>query len=125
MLTQTSVIKHLKEMAAEILQSGVHLKIIVLYGSYSRNEQHKRSDVDIAIVADEFTGIGFDDVGLFARTLVKRAELSTQPRTYNTKNFSPDHDPFVEEILRTGIDINFTTGYEIPWGSAVTHSSKI
>jgi hypothetical protein len=28
-----------------------------------------------------------------------------QPQTYNTKDFSPDSDPFVKEILKTGIDI--------------------
>ena len=105
MLTQKSVINHLKEMANEIKQSGVHLNKMVLYGSYSRNEQHKWSDIDVAVVADEFTGIGFEDVGLFARTLVKRPKLNIQPRTYNTKNFTADYDPFVEEILRTGIEI--------------------
>ena len=105
MLTQKSVISQLKEMANEIKLSGVHLTKMVLFGSYSRNEQHKWSDIDVAVVADEFSGIGFDDVGLFARTLVKRSSLQIQPRTYNTKNFTPDYDPFVEEILRTGIEI--------------------
>ena len=105
MLTQKSVINHLQKMANEITKSGIHLKKIVLFGSYSRNEQHKWSDIDVAVVADEFTGIGFEDVKLFVNTLVKRPRLQIQPRTYNTKDFTPDHDPFVEEILRTGIEI--------------------
>lgn len=105
MLTQKSVINQLTEMANEIKHSGLHLKKMVLYGSYSRNEQHKWSDIDVAVVADEFTGIGFDDVALFVGTLVKRPKLNIQPRTYNTRHFTPDYDPFVEEILRTGIEI--------------------
>jgi len=105
MLTQKSVISHLKKLAIEMKRSGIHLKKVVLYGSYSRNEQHEWSDIDVAFVADEFIGIGFEDVKLFARTLVNRPGLNIQPRTYNTHGFTPDKDPFVEEIMRTGIEI--------------------
>ena len=105
MLTQKTVISHLKKLAAEIKGSGIHLKRVVLYGSYSRNEQNEWSDIDVALVADEFVSIGFEDVKLFARMLVNRSELNIQPRTYNTKDLSSDKDPFVEEIMRTGIEI--------------------
>ena len=105
MLTQKSVIDHLKKLADEIRRKGVHLQKVVLFGSYSRNEQHKWSDIDVAFVADEFIGIGFEDVKLFARSLVNRPNLNISPRTYNTKDFNVDSDPFVEEILRTGIEI--------------------
>ena len=105
MLTQKSVINHLKKLAEEIKRKGVHLEKVVLYGSYSRNEQHKYSDIDVAFVADEFIGIGFEDVKLFAHSLVNRPNLNISPRTYNTKDFNVENDPFVEEILRTGIEI--------------------
>ena len=105
MLTQKTVIGHLKKLAAEIKESGIHLKKVVLYGSYSRNEQHEWSDIDVALVADEFISIGFEDVKLFARMLVKRPNLNISPSTYNTKDFTPAKDPFVEEILKTGIEI--------------------
>ena len=59
MFTQKSVIAYLKQLADEMRASGFHLKKMVLYGSYSRNEQHKWSDIDVAIVADEFKGVGF------------------------------------------------------------------
>ena len=105
MLTQKSVIKQLTNLTAEIKQSGLHLKKVVLYGSYSRNEQHKWSDIDVAFVADEFIGVGFEDVKFFVRSLSRRPTLPIQPRTYNTKDFISGNDPFVEEILKTGIEI--------------------
>lgn len=105
MLTQKSVIKHIKNLSDEIRQSGLHLRKVVLYGSYSRNEQHKWSDIDVAFVADEFIGIGFEDTKLFSRIMIRYPKLNIQPRTYNTKDFNVDIDPFVEEILRTGIEI--------------------
>jgi len=105
MFTQKSVIGHLKKISGEIRNSGIHLTKVVLYGSYSRNEQRKWSDIDVAFIADEFIGIGFEDTKLFSRIMIKYPKLNIQPRTYNTKGFTPEKDPFVEEILRTGIEI--------------------
>lgn len=105
MLAQKTVINKLKKIVAEIKQSGIHLNRVVLYGSYARNTQHKWSDIDVALVADEFKSDGFEDVGLFAATLIKYPTLNISPRTYNTKDFHPERDPFVEVILKNGIEI--------------------
>lgn len=105
MFTQKSVIAHLNKIAEEIKSTGLHLKKVVLYGSYAKNEQHRWSDIDVAFIADEFIGIGYEDTKLFSRIMIKYPKLNIQPRTYNTKDFTPDKDPFVEEILKTGIEI--------------------
>ena len=105
MFNQKSVIKHVSDFAEEIKNSGIHLRKIVLYGSYASNRQHEWSDIDVALVADEFSGFGFEDVGIIAVHMRKYPYYLIQPRTYNTKNFSAKQDPFVDEILKTGIEI--------------------
>jgi predicted nucleotidyltransferase len=105
MFTQKSVIGYLKKITGEIKNTGLHLRKVVLYGSYATNKQHKWSDIDVAFIADEFNGIGFEDTQLFSGIMIKYPKLNIQPRTYNTEDFTPDKDPFVEEILRTGIEI--------------------
>ncbi len=105
MLTQKTVINKITNLSKDIKNSGLHLKRVILYGSYAKNTQHEWSDIDVAFVADEFNNIGYEDVGLFVTQLIKYPNLIIQPRTYNTKDFNPDKDPFVEEILRTGIEI--------------------
>lgn len=105
MLTQRSAIKHIRNFANEIKLSGIHLKRVILFGSYSKNRQHAWSDIDVALVADEFKSIGPVDVQLFSGILIKYPELDIQLRTYNTKDFTPKKDPFVKEILKTGIEI--------------------
>ena len=35
---------------------GVNLRTVILYGSFAKGTQHKWSDIDVALVADEFTG---------------------------------------------------------------------
>jgi predicted nucleotidyltransferase len=105
MHTQKFVLKRLQQLVSEMKSSGIHLRRAILYGSYARNNQHQWSDVDIALVADEFKGDGFYDVGLFSKTLVKYHDLLVETRTYNPAQFSSGNDPLVQEILKTGIEI--------------------
>jgi len=105
MLTQKSAIEKVRRFAKEIDGIGVPLKRVVLFGSYSKNTQHKWSDIDVALVSDRFSGIGFFDSDLIGGIKIQKFFSIIQTRTYNTKDFTPDKDPFVEEILKTGIEI--------------------
>ncbi len=105
MPTQRTVINHIKQFAGEIKESGIHLRKVMLFGSYAKESQHKWSDIDDALVADEFQGIGFEDTGLFSKVLIGHPHLNIQPHTYNTKDFNASKDPFVKEILKTGIEV--------------------
>ena len=104
MLTKRIAIERVKNFAGEIKQTGVHLRHVILFGSYAQNKQHKWSDVDVALVADEFTGIGFNDADFFARINNKKNYIIIEPRTYPTSYFKKG-DPFIDEIKRTGIEI--------------------
>lgn len=105
MADQKFIIKNLEKLISEIRKSGITLHRAILFGSYAKNTQRKWSDVDLALVADEFKGIDFYDVGLISKVLIKYPTLLVQPRTYNPSQFSPLKDPMVEEILKTGIEI--------------------
>jgi len=105
MFTQKAAIDLVKKFAQQISDSGIRLKGVILFGSYSRNEQHKWSDIDVALIADEFIGAGFYDIDLYGKTLIKKQFQDISPRTYRTRDFNPEKDPFVEEILKTGIVI--------------------
>lgn len=51
----------------------------------------------MALVADEFCSVPTEDMKLFMKAM--RKYYMVQPQTYNTKDFSPDKNPFVAEIL--------------------------
>ncbi len=107
MLTQRAAIDIVKTFAKQVDDSGISLKKVILFGSYASGKQRKWSDVDVALVSDRFKTDGFHDVGLFAKTHIKKPFLGIQTQTYNTKDFDADKNPFVEEILRTGIEIKW------------------
>ncbi len=105
MLTQQSAIDIVKQFAIQLKDSGIQLDRVILYGSYSKNMQHEWSDIDVALVSNSFAGIGFYDIDTYGKTLIKKQFQDISPRTYKTIDFTPENDPFVGEILKTGIDV--------------------
>ena len=104
MLTQNAVIKKVRNYAKEINKSGVNLRKVILFGSYAKGTQHEWSDIDVALVADNFTGVCFLDKKLFPYIGIKEPYIGIEPRTYSTDYFL-ESDPFIEEIKKTGIEI--------------------
>ena len=104
MLTQDAVIETVRKYANIIEAHGVHLRTVILYGSFAKGTQHEHSDIDVALVADEFTGFAFDDCKLFPYMGFKSPYTLIEAKTYPTKYFL-EGDPFIEEITKTGIKI--------------------
>lgn len=102
-MASRAVINEIKDFAYQVSSCGINLKRVILYGSYAGNKQTPYSDIDVALVADEFLGVPSEDVKLFLKAL--RNHYIIQPQTYNTKDFNTRKDPFVEEILKTGIEV--------------------
>ena len=104
MLTQDAAIEIVRNYARDIEAHGVHLRMVILYGSFAKGMQHKWSDIDVALVADEFTGFSFDDKELFPYVGIKKPYIRIEAKTYPTEYFQQG-DPFIDEIKKTGITI--------------------
>ena len=102
MLTQNAAIKIVKDYAREIEAKGVHLSTVIMFGSFAKGTQHEWSDIDVALVADEFTGVGFIDKKLFPYIGIKKPYIRIEAKTYPTDYFR-ESDPFIEEIKKEGI----------------------
>ena len=105
MLTQQAAIDIADEFVLAILAKGFPLKKAILFGSYVRNEQHEWSDIDMALVADEFIGLGYFDMAHFMDVKISsRKYTDIEPHTFRTDYFEKG-DPFIDEIKRTGIEL--------------------
>jgi hypothetical protein len=87
-----------------LLLLPINLRKAILFGSFVRNQQHEWSDIDIALVADEFIGFGYEDKKYFANINIRHPYSMIQTRTYSTSYFEKG-DPFIDEIIKTGIVI--------------------
>jgi predicted nucleotidyltransferase len=102
MVEQQPAINTVKNFAEAIRNQGVDLKAVILFGSFARGEQREWSDIDVALVADEFIGVSFEDIKRFIDVTIQKPFFSIEPHTFNTTEFAQGN-PFIEEIRRTGI----------------------
>ena len=104
MLTRDAAIETVRNYARDIETHGIHLHAVFMYGSFAKGTQHEHSDIDVALVADEFIGFAFEDEKLFPYVGIKKPYIRIETKTYPTEYFNQG-DPFIEEITKTGIKI--------------------
>ncbi len=90
---------------AKKLQTEQHLNIrkAVLFGSFANQTNHENSDIDLALWADEFSGIGIQDLKLITKLQFR------YPQFYNIEwhTFSMQNkNPFEAVVLKTGLLLN-------------------
>ncbi len=104
LLTQQDCIGSVKALATRLgKKTNLTLQQVWLFGSYAQNKQEDFSDIDVAIVADEFESIGFIDTQLIADALIHFPLV--EAHTYNTDDFVQQLHPFAIHIQKTGIRI--------------------
>jgi len=106
MLTREDAINKVKSFVNEILKQGISLDKVVLFGSYASNNQREDSDIDVALVSSSFTGFGYEDRKLFSKINIRKEFIDIETKTYPT-NYFISGDPFINEIKKRGIEIQF------------------
>ncbi|HCX62437.1 MAG TPA: nucleotidyltransferase [Clostridiales bacterium] len=86
-----------------LLKEELDVKNIYLYGSYSKGTYTENSDIDIAVVGDEFTGDPIEDTLMLMR-IRRKIDNRIGPRPFKTSDFN-SANPFAREIIETGIMI--------------------
>ncbi len=93
----------LNEYLAALNSNSISLRNAYLFGSYAKGTYDEWSDIDIAIVSDQFEGIRIKDRDKIRRiTLGVSSRLEVLP--FRTSDFSID-DPLAREIIETGIKL--------------------
>ena len=87
----------------QLLERGLRIETVILYGSCSRNEQHDGSDIDIAVVSPDFEGMpaGLRQVEL-AKLLLKANPWISAIGYPSSSYHNPGSHSFLGEIIRTG-----------------------
>ncbi len=98
--------KDLNNLIAQLLnliKSEININRVYLFGSYAKGNANEYSDIDLALVSDDFEGSRFFDKKRINKYLLKTT-TDFQIHPYKTEEFT-EENPFVAEILRTGIKI--------------------
>jgi uncharacterized protein len=92
-----------KSYIEQLQNIGIHVQQAILFGSYASGKYDEWSDIDLALVSNDFVGDRFADRNRIRRvTLQVNSDISPMP--FRPEDFN-DSDYFVKEILKTGIRI--------------------
>lgn len=86
-----------------IKEANIRIERAILFGSYATGKAHEWSDIDVAIVSPDFSGIRFNDAKMLTSFLLK-VDSRIELHPFKPEDFTED-DFFVCEILKNGIEL--------------------
>jgi predicted nucleotidyltransferase len=97
------IIELIKQFIEEAHKDNINISRTVLFGSYAKGTFNEFSDIDIAVVSEDFEGNRFYDNRKIRNSKLKTS-IDLEPHTYRPEQFTIDN-PFVREVLEYGIVI--------------------
>lgn len=88
---------------AEEVSKKYNVETIILFGSYAKGNNHEESDIDIAIISADFDDI-YDDMAKLM-LLTWNIDARIEPHPIKLEDFKEKSNPFVQEIINTGIKV--------------------
>ena len=97
--------KIVKTYIHSVLNQQPDLLSAYIFGSYARNNQRAESDIDIALVIDNMSDIDRFDTQVKLMLLASNIDNRIEPHPISKEELK-SNNPFVLEILKTGIKLN-------------------
>lgn len=79
------------------------IEAIILFGSYAKGTENEESDIDIAIISEDFTDIIEDGAKLIGLTW--KIDTKIEPHPITKADYENNSNPFVQEVMNTGIEL--------------------
>jgi predicted nucleotidyltransferase len=98
--TVTSIVK----TYSDEVRKTMSIERVFLYGSYAKGLASDDSDVDVCFFLSSFSGKKRDDIMVKMFGLARKYDLFIEPIAFEVSDLYDDN-PFVKEVLRTGIEI--------------------
>ncbi len=86
----------------KVLQLKYNIEAVYIFGSYVKGTENEDSDIDIAIISNDFSDRIDDMIDLLM--LKTNIDLRIEPHPFNKGEFEEDN-PFVLEIKNTGLKV--------------------
>ena len=111
MVANFEAVKHLVESYACDVCDVLPVERVVLFGSYAKGVATEQSDIDICFFLSSFGDKRRVDIIKDLLGLMRNYRgIYFEPTVFPSAEIHNDN-PFVKEILRTGMDVNFVRGF--------------
>jgi len=85
---------------AELVMQEFSVSSMYLFGSYAKGNYSEDSDIDIAVIGNNFVGDPIEDTLKLMR-IRRKVDNRIEPHPFNSSDFDLTN-PFVREIVSTG-----------------------
>lgn len=102
---KNQVIRTIKKFVRALRQEGISVERVILYGSYAKGKARADSDIDVAVVSEDF---GKDRVeeGMSLFRIAGRIDTRLEPIPISLKTFENDTwIPLIFEIRKYGVEL--------------------
>ena len=80
------------------------IEAIILFGSYAKGNNNEWSDIDIAIITDDFENDIIDEE-LNLMRLRRKIDNRIEPHLIRIEDYKKITTPFIQEVVETGIKV--------------------
>jgi predicted nucleotidyltransferase len=98
-------VKSTVKLYADEIRQILPVGKVFLYGSYAKGSATEYSDVDVCFFLTSYQDETWREIMLKLLDLSYKYKLDIEPNVFEVSDFYTDN-PFVKEVLRTGIEIN-------------------
>lgn len=96
------ILKNINKYVNEI-KKQYNITSIILFGSYAKGTENENSDIDIAVISDDFDDI-YDCMAILMG-MTWDIDARIEPHPIKKKDFDEISDYFIKEIIDTGIKV--------------------
>ena len=87
----------------EEIKKKYNITTVILFGSYAKGTANEDSDIDIAVVSDDFDDI-YDCMAILMG-MTWDIDARIEPHPITTEDYKKISNPFVKEVVDTGIKV--------------------
>ncbi|MEJ5310817.1 MAG: nucleotidyltransferase domain-containing protein [Anaerolineae bacterium] len=99
-MADSAVIQSVRQYLHALVEQGIAVRYGVLFGSHARNQTQTWSDIDLAVVSEQFDApLRHDDIMLLWR-VAARMDSRIEPVAVGQKQFELGSDRAIVEIAR-------------------------
>ncbi len=80
------------------------IEAVILFGSYAKGTNNENSDIDIAIITDDFDNDVIDEE-LKLMKLRRKIDTRIEPHLISIDDYKNAVTPFIQEVINTGIRV--------------------
>ena len=100
------IVNQVQRFLRKLREEGITVDAAYVFGSYARCQENSWSDIDVAIISQDFTGNRFEE-GIRLAKIAQHIDTRIEPIPFCPNAFVED-DPLVWEIKKEGIRLDDT-----------------